>query len=90
MRGGLGYLQMMIFINDKSSTTKQLFPRYHDVNFPNTFKTRFLFVCFNVYNSQCERDDMQQLKGDEGKTWTLCALTWLQNVLENYALHCGL
>lgn len=75
-----------MMLSDKPSITKQLFPKYHDVNFPNSFKTRFLFVCFNVYNSQCERDEMQRPEGDEGMTWTLCALTWLENVLENYAL----
>lgn len=53
-----------------------------------------LFVIFNVYNSQGERDKMQQKhknqqtnqsnkqKNNEGKTWTLRALTLLENVPE--------
>lgn len=54
-----------------------------------------LIVCllvFNVYNSHGERNKMQQKqqkptsqkkkKNNEGKTWTLRALTWLENVPE--------
>lgn len=66
-----------------------MLPKSHHINFPNTFRSRFLFIClfvFNIYNSQGEIDEMQQLKNDEGKMWTLYALTWLENVLENLAL----
>lgn len=82
------------WFSDQSGTIKH-FPSFIMSIFLTLLSHAYwLFVIFNVYNSQGERDKMQQKhknqqtnqsnkqKNNEGKTWTLRALTLLENVPE--------